>query len=1076
MEPEAELGGMSSDSIIPLSESDLGSLRPVDSGASSQGFSVDDAVELPSPAADFDKELTRSIQNDGPNDFGPEQELPPVAAADFGLESLPPVGSEDTASPVLPNLPDLELSPSRRAAATVVDDGDLDGFDDDVFSLDSSPPSATSGSAFDFAAPSRSGESSRSRTGRPVSAGSSFEHDFDDDFGQSPTALSSPAESSPETYGEVNLSGDSGTHALDVGTSFDTADDGEEFGAIPQEEQAPTVERVAGGDEGTIARPSASVPKSPAASAPVPAAAAPKRSVGKWLLAGLLAGALGGGALALLPDVGPFGVHFISDQLNRSAHEQLLQSVVADVTRQLDPDDYQQVQTVVSTCEQTRGRATRFAPLKAYCSFVQFSLAVRYGGLDSTRASAKVLLDQLLQKEVDPETAYLGAARAAQAALERDWAAAQRGVNVDDLQTRVLAAEVALASGGGVAAVGAWQAVASSHPSAWTWFGLARAQFAVDDLAAAKTSLARALALNSEHVGAKLMSAQIAYREGDEKAAMASIDQTLEKPQAASPAEGVLAHTLLGEIHLARGRLSKAEGEFTLAVEADAQAMRPSVGLADTHYASGRYAAALARYELVAAREDAPVEAKLGVAKCLLSLDRVEKARAVLVPLAQQFGKLPSVAYWTGKLADASGESQQAQAAYRVAIEEGGEAPVVIDAYVALAQSLSRVNKLDDAHERLDEAQKKFPKSVLLKNSLGRVALSQGRYEAALTEFRAAKRLDPTDVTAAFNEGSALRRLRRFEEAWKAFERVAKMDKNLPGLPLERGLLLEQSGRSDEALEEYELALSKDPQDADLKLRVGCGRVAVGQGEAAQKILEEVAKVRSRVAEVHHCLGRALFLQGRNVEALKRLQEATDLDPNRAEYRMYVGWVANEAGQVALAKQSLNAALDLDQGLADAYWQRGVLSLRQGGAGDAIIDFKKALELRPSRFEAHADLAQAYFQMGRMGESLAEWQLAIAEDGKNPTWLFRHGKVLHNQHKNAEAAAQLEKAIELAKDEKIPPAWLWEAHHLAASSLGSAPRALVHWKRFLELGPEDSPYRSDAKRALRAAGQVWQGN
>src|SRR5690606_6255848 len=244
----------------------------------------------------------------------------------------------------------------------------------------------------------------------------------------------------------------------------------------------------------------------------------------------------------------------------------------------------------------------------------------------------------------------------------------------------------------------------------------------------------------------------------------------LEKPELASPGQAVLAHTLLGELHLMRGRLSKAEGEFTLAIEVDPQAARASVGLADTHYASGRYAAALSRYELVAARPDAPVEAKLGVAKSLLSLDRVEKARSVLLPLQAEFGKVPLVAYWLGKLADASGEAAQAQQAYWVTIEQGGEQPVVIDAYVALAQSLSRSDQLELAHERLSEAQKKFPKSVQLKNSLGRVALSQGRYEAALAEFRAAKKLDPTDVTAAFNEGSALRRLGRFDDAWKAFE------------------------------------------------------------------------------------------------------------------------------------------------------------------------------------------------------------------------------------------------------------------------------------------------------------------
>jgi tetratricopeptide (TPR) repeat protein len=289
-------------------------------------------------------------------------------------------------------------------------------------------------------------------------------------------------------------------------------------------------------------------------------------------------------------------------------------------------------------------------------------------------------------------------------------------------------------------------------------------------------------------------------------------------------------------------------------------------------------------------------------------------------------------------------------------------------------------------------------------------------------------------------------------------------------LALERGLLLEQSGRAAEALVEYEAALTKAPKDLDLMLRVGCGRVGAQAGKQAEEILNEVLQKRPRSSEALHCLGRALFLEDRNLEALKRLQQAVEIDPNRAEYHMYLGWVANEAGQVATAKAALTAALELDQGLGDAYWQRGVLNLRQGGPADAILDFKKALELTPGRFEAYADLAQAESQLNRTREALQHWSQAVAANGNNPIWLFRYGKLLSGQHQNAEAALRLEKALTLAEKEPTLPQWAWEAHRLAAISLGDSERALAHWKRFLELSPPDSPYRTDAKRALQRAG------
>jgi Tfp pilus assembly protein PilF len=167
--------------------------------------------------------------------------------------------------------------------------------------------------------------------------------------------------------------------------------------------------------------------------------------------------------------------------------------------------------------------------------------------------------------------------------------------------------------------------------------------------------------------------------------------------------------------------------------------------------------------------------------------------------------------------------------------------------------------------------------------------------------------------------------------------------------------------------------------------------------------------------------------------------------------------------------------LKLDQGLADAYWQRGALSLKQGASVDAVTDLKRALKLRPERFEAHADLAQAYTQLGREREALAEWQLAVAGDDQNPTWLFRYGKLLIAEHRAEEAAKRLGAAVEMGEKAKEPPAWLWQAHYLLAVSLGGGPAAHPHYRRFLETGPLDSPYRNEAKRALSRSSEPWIG-
>jgi Tfp pilus assembly protein PilF len=206
---------------------------------------------------------------------------------------------------------------------------------------------------------------------------------------------------------------------------------------------------------------------------------------------------------------------------------------------------------------------------------------------------------------------------------------------------------------------------------------------------------------------------------------------------------------------------------------------------------------------------------------------------------------------------------------------------------------------------------------------------------------------------------------------------------------------------------------------------------------------------------------------------MRLLERAVELDANRAEYQLYAGWAANDAGNVPKAEHALAEALKLDQGLADAYWQRGVLRQRQGAARDAIADLTKALELRPSRYEAHAALADAYYDLGKEPQALSEWQQAIQAQPDNATWRFRYGKLLAANHQTEASKAQLEKALELSGTEEPAPRWAWEAHNLIARSMGARPESVKHWEEFLRLGPRDSPYRAEAKAMLDKLGHPW---
>ena len=873
-------------------------------------------------------------------------------------------------------------------------------------------------------------------------------------------------------YGEVSLDGGAGGGdvALDAPgpapaatAAAGRAEDDMEFGAVPQE------------------APSSSTAQPPPGGPQVKLAAQkkPRSRLGLKLLVGAFVLGLGGASLALVPAIGPFGAFFVMDHVNAGQYHALVLSAAKDANAALSRDTYPDASKAAQVVANAQLKARRAKGLSALAAYVGFVSELRFGTESATHARASVLLSELAE---DSDVDMLALARAAQAAADGQIAKARQLLAVAEargksVETAILRAEIELRAKDVKAALAAWQAAKSYGDTPRLQYGLARAQFAAGDEKAARASAAAVLQQHPQHVGARVLSARLSSgtRESETRA-LELLEGVIKDAKNASPEELVQAYTLLGGVHLGRSRISAAEAAFSEALKINPKAARALVGLGDSLYRAGRYSEAQARFEAGAAADPDDLLAKVGVAKSKLSLERIEEASTLLKKLREAHPTSPLVGYWYGRVQEALGARELAQAAYREVLKAAPADPASADVYIASALLQNQQGRPEDAQKTLDSAKQLMPNVPGVWRALGDVAQSQGRYKEALADFQHAAALDPDDLGAKFRIGGALRRDGQFAEATKVFDAVAELDKDYPGLALERGLLYEASGHSIEALKQYEDALAKAPTDPDLMLRVGCGKVAAGRPEQAEELLRKVLSQRPTSAETNHCLGRALLVQGtRLADALRALERAVELDPNRAEYFLYVGWAASDAGNFPKADKALAEALRLDQGMADAYWQRGVLRQRQGAVRDAIADLTKALALRPSRHEAHAALADAYYGLGREQEALKEWQLAIQAQPDNAPWRFRYGKLLAANHQNENAIEQLTRALALVETVEPPPRWRWEAHHTLARALGASPEAVKHWEQFLRLGPRDSPYRAEGISFLEKHGHPWTG-
>lgn len=1091
-----ELPSLSDDD---LEEADLPDLSGVSSDlpSPSRGIGLPDLsgeeVDLPSPrraSPDLDADLP-DLSSDLPELGGAG--LPDLAAGLPDLESsLPVIGGN------LPNLSaDLPTrnGPALRGLNPFGEEGSADGHERDPDS-------------FDF---SDSGDARLDLSDAPPVPHTPLGEDADDIFGQGPTHA--PASIRPPTgrsgsgseFGEVDLTGNAGAPASDKSGA-------DEFDAFPTEESGRGSGASVGGaqgygdvslegdggalDLGEELDRDASPARGAAATAHVRLPTAGEKAVAlekekekvtgkkkrrktsglsrttRVALAGLLVFAVGGGALALVPEFGPYGAYLVIDTLKADEHAKSLATDIAQAQELLKKDTASDVSRAFAQVDSGRARAPRYKDRIAFAAYIGFFHQLRFGASTNESTQAQVLLDDL--KDADPTTRFLPLAQLAQQAATEDPEGVAREATRHIQRGVDFAAVVgwaALRAQDGKTAQEAFQVVLKEGPSARGHFGMASALGHLDRPDEAKKHMDQALRLNPSHAGARLLLAELQLRSRKYDQEIVKNLTPLAEGKGASLGEQVSALVLLGELHLSRARLKKAEASFQQALKLNSGSASAQRGLAQTLFESGRISEALARFEASLKREPKDLSANLGLVKCKLRLEQLQDAVKHLALLKKEHPKSAAVAYWEGRGRESVGEKEEAEKAYQNAIDLTEDSEETVLAYISLTRLLGQKGNHEEASKVIEQAEKRFPDDPAVYEALGDLSTSRGSFDEAVADYDKALALDPENVGLRFARGIALRRARRFEEAAKEFDAVEKESPDYPGLALERGNLYQAAGQSSEALKAYEKALAAAPADKDLMLSVACGRAEAGQSEPALKLLEPLLSERANSAEVNFCQGLALLNKQDFNQAETFLERAVSQDASRAKYHLYVGWVALEKNNLPQAQLSLNKTIEMDRTLADAYWKRGELRVKTAAVQDALLDLNKALEMAPHRREAHAASARAYEQIGKEQDAIASWERAVGSENVDPVWHYQYGKLLFVNQRIAQARDQLEKSVTGAKkatsEGEKPPTWLPDAQRYLAMSIGKHKDAIEHWQAYLKARQgSNEPYIREALDAL----------
>ena len=363
------------------------------------------------------------------------------------------------------------------------------------------------------------------------------------------------------------------------------------------------------------------------------------------------------------------------------------------------------------------------------------------------------------------------------------------------------------------------------------------------------------------------------------------------------------------EVHANRGNVQRELGRFAEAIASYdlALALRPNYpnalnGRAIALVALARFDEALTDYDKTLALDPNFIMARYNRGLALARLRRLEAAIADYDSvLALDPGFLQGHVDRANALAGL-GRLDDALAAYdRALAVEPRLAPALYNRGLALLQA----SRFTDALANFDALLALNPSPAAVHDGRGSALMGLGRLNEALAAFTTATKADPERVGVLNNRGYVLMRLQRHAEALACFDKALTVDPNFTDAFINRGNALLALGKTDDALSSFAKAAANSPDPTDALANRGNALMTAKRFELAIPDFERLVELKP---DYPYALGNLFYCKmhccdWRSFEQ-SELQISTALEKKKQVILPFasIACVDSAAGQLAAAK------------------------------------------------------------------------------------------------------------------------------------------------------------------------------
>jgi superkiller protein 3 len=579
------------------------------------------------------------------------------------------------------------------------------------------------------------------------------------------------------------------------------------------------------------------------------------------------------------------------------------------------------------------------------------------------------------------------------------------------------------------------QALAILPGSASLLNNLANHYFAEGDMARARATYLKVLAIDASHSNANLQMARLSVAEKQPAAALQYLDRLTNKEQA-QPA-----------VELLRAQALELGGKHSAAEQLFAHVEKQAGSDPRVVFSIGMFFADQKRYEeaekaftraLEVAPEDFDILYNLGLAATRAG--HLERAEEIYQVALRQRPDDVDCLYNLARVYAERGQNDQASITL---FHAQRLAPERTDVLLFLAGATEKLGFYGDSAVAYDKYLKLRPNDDVARRKRGFALARTAKLDEALVDLRWYAKKHPEDPRGLYELGFA-ETVREQNQALKHFDQAIHLDPNLTPARYGRAVLYYQQGKALQCVADMKFVLDREPRNYQALDLLGQAYLQLNQPQEAAQVLGCAAALAPKDGKVLMHYSRVLIRLNRKEEAAKVLAAFKALGPEESRRRPYGGLfeylslppAEQRAHYLANLQRTITTRPD-DPGLRV---RLGRALLDEGKTSEALEAFRTVRELSadpkilaecgktlldteqyqparefldlavaadPTAADARLDLALAVFHSAGLEAGLAELDKTPPAQRQGDYFLLR-AQILDAMKKPREAAAALD--------------------------------------------------------------------